>query len=179
MGVEDDARRPPLSTLMHVESYASRVDTWLILISLDSWVTPQMKLGTHLFTSTCQTKVLIAVYSQIGGGLDYIAPDYIVTRVRVTNGLETWETSVSTKIVGSFGYIAPEYMETGEDMVYWATRVVSNIKKIMDPRLEGKYPLHGASEYVALALKCVAGDPKNRPSAEEVLQSLEQIYVLN
>ncbi|KAL8252317.1 hypothetical protein R6Q59_036010 [Mikania micrantha] len=128
------------------------------------------------------------------------------------NGLETWETSVTTKIVGSFGYIAPEYMETGHvttmcdiysfgvlllesitgrnavdaqrpkkerNMVYWATRVGSNIKKIMDPRLEGKYPLHGASEYVALALKCVAGDPKNRPSGEEVLQSLEQIYALN
>ncbi|KAC9196935.1 hypothetical protein E3N88_46207 [Mikania micrantha] len=128
------------------------------------------------------------------------------------NGLETWETSVTTKIVGSFGYIAPEYMETGHvttmcdiysfgvfllesitgrnavdaqrpkkerNMVYWATHVGSNIKKIMDPRLEGKYPLHGASEYVALALKCVAGDPKNRPSAEEVLQSLEQIYALN
>ncbi|KAD4585408.1 hypothetical protein E3N88_23009 [Mikania micrantha] len=110
------------------------------------------------------------------------------------NGLETWETSVTTKIVGSFGYIAPEYMETGHvttmcDIYSFGVLLLESItgrnavdaqllghscwikyKENKDPRLEGKYPLHGASEYVALALKCVAGDPKNRPSGEETVE---------
>ncbi|KAC9196934.1 hypothetical protein E3N88_46209 [Mikania micrantha] len=146
-----------------------------------------MELGARLFTSTCRTKVLIAVYSQ-----DFNAKLGGFGLAR-NNGLETWETSVTTKIVGSFGYIAPEYMETGHvttmcdiysfgvfllesitgrnavdaqrpkkerNMVYWATHVGSNIKKIMDPRLEGKYPLHGASEYVALALNALLATPR-------------------
>ncbi|KAD4585297.1 hypothetical protein E3N88_22898 [Mikania micrantha] len=66
--------------------------------------------------------------------------------------------------------------EGQQTLVEWATRVGSNLKKIMDSRLEGKYPRHLASEYVAVALRCVANNPKDRPSGEEVLQTLEQIY---
>ncbi|KAL8252329.1 hypothetical protein R6Q59_036022 [Mikania micrantha] len=67
-------------------------------------------------------------------------------------------------------------IEGQQSLVEWATRVGPNLKKIMDPRLDGKYPRHLASEYVAVALRCVANNPKDRPSGEEVLQSLEQIY---
>ncbi|KAD0189485.1 hypothetical protein E3N88_44669 [Mikania micrantha] len=128
------------------------------------------------------------------------------------NGLETWETSVTTKLIGSLGYIDPDYILTGrfttkcdiysfgvvllesitgrkamdfrllqeeKSLKEWATRVGSNIKEIVDPRLEGKYSQHGASEYVVVALRCVDDDAKDRPSAEEVLRSLEQIYALN
>ncbi|KAD4585317.1 hypothetical protein E3N88_22918 [Mikania micrantha] len=104
------------------------------------------------------------------------------------NGPETGETHVSTRIMGTYGYGAPEYIATGrlttkcdiynfgvvllesitgrkaidvqrpkgqQSLVECATRIGSNLKKIMDRRLEGK------------------------PSGEEVLRSLEQIYVLH
>uniref|UniRef100_A0A251UVU5 non-specific serine/threonine protein kinase n=1 Tax=Helianthus annuus TaxID=4232 RepID=A0A251UVU5_HELAN len=73
-------------------------------------------------------------------------------------------------------------MPTGqENLVEWASRIKSTRKldKIMDPRLEHNYPIKGASECFALALRCVSNKPKDRPSSEEVLQSLERIYALH
>ncbi|KAI7755080.1 hypothetical protein M8C21_024055, partial [Ambrosia artemisiifolia] len=51
-----------------------------------------------------------------------------------------------------------------------------NVKKIIDPRLEQNYPLQGAFECSVLALRCVAKEPKDRPSSEELLQILELLY---
>ncbi|KAK9069784.1 hypothetical protein SSX86_010180 [Deinandra increscens subsp. villosa] len=53
-----------------------------------------------------------------------------------------------------------------------------NVKEIMDQRLGHNYPLQGALECVALAFKCLLKKPRDRPSTEEVLESLEQIYTL-
>ncbi|XP_071729736.1 probable serine/threonine-protein kinase PIX13 isoform X2 [Rutidosis leptorrhynchoides] len=53
------------------------------------------------------------------------------------------------------------------------------LKKIMDPRLEQNYPLEGAFRCTALTLRCLENFPKDRPSSEEVLRSLEQIYMAN
>ncbi|GKD56967.1 putative transferase, protein kinase RLK-Pelle-RLCK-VIIa-2 family protein, partial [Tanacetum coccineum] len=52
------------------------------------------------------------------------------------------------------------------------------LKKIIDPRLKKNYPLEGAFKCAALALRCLERRPKDRPSSEEVLQSLEDIYML-
>ncbi|KAD2223652.1 hypothetical protein E3N88_22894 [Mikania micrantha] len=64
----------------------------------------------------------------------------------------------------------------------WAARIGSNKrnrKKKMDPRLKGMYPQKSASKCSALASRCIANNPKHRPSGEQVLQSLEQIYALD
>ncbi|KAI3773402.1 hypothetical protein L1987_47929 [Smallanthus sonchifolius] len=74
-----------------------------------------------------------------------------------------------------------ERPEGQQSLVDWASSIQlnrRNLKEIMDPRLEHNYLLQGAFECVALALRCVANKPKDRPSSEEVLQSLEQIYAL-
>ncbi|KAI3802658.1 hypothetical protein L1987_30798 [Smallanthus sonchifolius] len=69
-----------------------------------------------------------------------------------------------------------------QSLVDWASSVQSNstkLEKIMDPRLKHNYPLQDAFKCIALALRCVATKPKDRPSSEEVLHSLEKIYALN
>ncbi|KVI01627.1 Protein kinase, catalytic domain-containing protein, partial [Cynara cardunculus var. scolymus] len=50
------------------------------------------------------------------------------------------------------------------------------IHKIIDPRLEQNYPEEGAFKCVALSLRCLANQPKDRPSSDEVLQNLKKIY---
>lgn len=50
------------------------------------------------------------------------------------------------------------------------------LKKIMDPRLEQNYSLEGAFKCAKLAARCVAEGLEDRPSSEEVLRGLEQIY---
>ncbi|KAL4563576.1 hypothetical protein LXL04_027619 [Taraxacum kok-saghyz] len=62
-------------------------------------------------------------------------------------------------------------------LVKWASPINRAKNKLIDPRLGPDYPLESALEYGALALTCVALDGKDRPSSEEVLMILEQIYM--
>ena len=45
----------------------------------------------------------------------------------------------------------------------------------MDPRLEQKYPLKAAVQAAEIILQCLESDPKNRPSMEEVLETLKKV----
>ena len=53
------------------------------------------------------------------------------------------------------------------------------LKGIMDPRLEGKFPSKAAFRIAQLSLKCLASEPKQRPSMKEVLENLERIQAAN
>ena len=67
-------------------------------------------------------------------------------------------------------------------LVDWAKPYLksrSKLKKIMDSRLEGKYPPKGASQIAHLAFKCLQDEPKFRPSMTEVAETLEQIDALH
>ncbi|CAI9292968.1 unnamed protein product [Lactuca saligna] len=120
------------------------------------------------------------VTTRIIGTLGYLDPGYL------SNG----HLSVKSDIY-SFGVVLLEAL-TGQQawqrhryysgLVKWAIPFLEDkneLKKIMDPRLGKNYPLEDAFKCATLALKCVAKNPKDRPSSEEVLQSLEQIYVVN
>lgn len=64
------------------------------------------------------------------------------------------------------------------NLVEWAKPFLSDRRKLshlMDQRLEGQYPTKAALQAAQLTLKCIAGDPKSRPSMEEVVETLEQI----
>lgn len=65
------------------------------------------------------------------------------------------------------------------NLVYWVSPILARreINTIMDSRLKKNYPLEGAFECATLALRCLANRPKDRPSSEEVLHTLEQIYM--
>lgn len=68
-----------------------------------------------------------------------------------------------------------------DDLLLWMIRFVtdkSELKKIMDVRLKENYSLEGAFKCAALAFRCLAFSPKDRPSSEEILRSLEHIYAL-
>lgn len=64
-----------------------------------------------------------------------------------------------------------------ENLIDWIHPLLLNkrkLKGVMDSKLEGKYPSTTAYEISQLALKCLASEPKNRPSMEEVLEVLEK-----
>ena len=48
------------------------------------------------------------------------------------------------------------------------------LRKIMDPGLGDRYPITAAFQIAQLILRCLESDPKNRPSMEEVLDTLEK-----
>ena len=68
-----------------------------------------------------------------------------------------------------------------QNLVEWARPSLLNktkVKKIMDPRLEDQYPSKAAIQAAEIILKCLEPDPKNRPSMEQVLQTLQQINAI-
>lgn len=68
-----------------------------------------------------------------------------------------------------------------ENLVEWARPYLPSKRRlriIMDPRLERQYPLKAAFQAAQLILNCLENEPKNRPSMEEVLESLEEINAI-
>ncbi|XP_071733614.1 uncharacterized protein [Rutidosis leptorrhynchoides] len=64
-----------------------------------------------------------------------------------------------------------------QDLTHWASLILkirTDLKEIVDLG-ELMYPAEGVNECVTLALRCLAYKPKDRPSIEEVLPSLERI----
>ncbi|KAD4585413.1 hypothetical protein E3N88_23014 [Mikania micrantha] len=91
------------------------------------------------------------VSTRVMGTYCYAAPEYNATG-HLTAKCDIYGLGV-VLLVSITGRKALDLQGPEEEviLVKWATSVGSNIKKIMDPRLEGKYPLDGASEYVAVA----------------------------
>ncbi|XP_058187702.1 receptor-like protein kinase FERONIA isoform X2 [Rhododendron vialii] len=109
-------------------------------------------------------------------------------------GPSAGESHVTTCVMGTYGYAAPEYIATGlrafdinreigrQNLVDWAKPFLSQRRqliKILDSRLEWKYPSKAAFEMAQVALQCLKLDPKTRPSMKEVVETLERIDASN
>ncbi|KAI4338637.1 hypothetical protein MLD38_023671 [Melastoma candidum] len=66
------------------------------------------------------------------------------------------------------------------DIVEWSKPYLSSKRKIvtvMDPKLEGKYPIAAAMLMAMLAMECIESSPKKRPPMSEVVRRMEEIAV--
>ncbi|KAJ4784735.1 Protein kinase superfamily protein [Rhynchospora pubera] len=118
------------------------------------------------------------VTTRVMGTYGYAAPEYVATG----------HLYVKSDVYG-FGVVLLE-MLTGlraldssrpsdqHNLVDWGKPYLSDRRKLarlLDPRLEGRYPSKGAVLAAQLTLRCLSGDPKSRPSMKEVLTVLEEI----
>ncbi|KAL9377205.1 hypothetical protein Peur_031325 [Populus x canadensis] len=118
------------------------------------------------------------ITGQVVGTKGYAAPEY------VRNGKLYIKSDVY-----SFGVVLVE-MLTGlrvidinrppaqHNLVKWIKPKLSErsqLKHIMDPRLEGKYPPRLASRMALIAVPCLCDEPQFRPSMKEVSDMLEGI----
>ncbi|KAK9069786.1 hypothetical protein SSX86_010182 [Deinandra increscens subsp. villosa] len=121
--------------------------------------------------------IAVAIKKVPRGHAEWIV-SYLTTKVDIYS----LGVVVLQSISGRGPYENSELEEHGRvHLTEWAMSIQSDgrsVKEIMDPRLKDNYPSQGASECLSLALRCIAMQLKDRPSSEEVLQSLEQIYAL-
>jgi len=64
------------------------------------------------------------------------------------------------------------------NLVDWARPYLSSKRRlfrILDARLGGQYSLSGGRRVAALALQCLSGDSRNRPTMDQVVASLQQL----
>ncbi|KAK4425180.1 Receptor-like cytoplasmic kinase [Sesamum alatum] len=118
------------------------------------------------------------VSTRVMGTYGYAAPEYMAT------GHLTARSDVY-----SFGVVLLE-MLTGrrvldknrphgeQNLIEWARPYLASkrrVLRVMDARLEGQYSPSGALRAATLAIKCLALEPKHRPTMDEVVKALEQL----
>ncbi|XP_054807620.1 probable serine/threonine-protein kinase PBL16 isoform X2 [Prosopis cineraria] len=122
------------------------------------------------------------VSTRIMGTYGYAAPEYILT------GHLTPRSDVY-----SFGVVLLELL-TGrksldksrpareQNLADWALPLLKEKKKllnIIDPRLEGDYPIKGVHKAAMLAYHCLNRNPKARPLMRDIVDSLEPLQLHN
>uniref|UniRef100_A0A7N2LJG2 Protein kinase domain-containing protein n=1 Tax=Quercus lobata TaxID=97700 RepID=A0A7N2LJG2_QUELO len=122
------------------------------------------------------------VTTRVMGTYGYAAPEYVATGhlyvksnvysfgavlVEILTGLRALDTTRPTGKHNLVGWIKP-YLSG-----------IRKLKQIMDSRLAEKYPSKAAFHISQLALKCLAAEPKHRPSMKEVLEKLEWFEAAN
>ncbi|KAG8364455.1 hypothetical protein BUALT_Bualt19G0130600 [Buddleja alternifolia] len=118
------------------------------------------------------------VTTQVMGTYGYAAPEYVATGhlyvksdvycfgvvlVEMLTGLRALDTNRPAKQHNLVDWIKPHLYDRRK------------LKHVMDSRLEGRYPSKSALHIAQLALKCLENEPKNRPSMQEIVETLEKV----
>ncbi|KAG2570832.1 hypothetical protein PVAP13_7KG073200 [Panicum virgatum] len=120
-----------------------------------------------------------------------VGTSYVTTRVMGTYGhaapeyVATGQLYVKSDVYG-FGVVLLTGLRAHDlnrpahqqNLVEWARPYLSGrgkLTSLMDQRLGGRYPPKAALQAAKLANKCLAGDPRSRPSMADVVAALEAI----
>lgn len=121
------------------------------------------------------------ITTRVIGTYGYAAPEYVATgHLYVKSDVYGFGVVLLEMLSGKRA-LDPSRPSGEHNLVDWAKSYLADRRKLarlMDPRLEGQYPSKGAFQAAQLTLKCLAGEPKSRPSMKEVVETLEHIEAL-
>ncbi|XP_027329530.1 probable serine/threonine-protein kinase PIX13 isoform X2 [Abrus precatorius] len=132
------------------------------------------KLGPSASQSHVTTRVM--------GTYGYAAPEYVATgHLYVKSDVYGFGVVLVEILTGlrALDINRPSGQHNLTDWVKPRLHDRRKLKSIMDSRLEGKFPSKAAFRIAQVALKCLASEPKQRPSMKEVLENLERIQAAN
>ncbi|KAI3461541.1 hypothetical protein Pfo_018204 [Paulownia fortunei] len=118
---------------------------------------------------------------KVMGTYGYAAPEYLATG-HLTAKSDVYSYGVVLLEILSGRRVIDKNRPSGEHrLVEWAKPFLANKRKvfrIMDNRLEGQYTMDVAHRVANLALRCIALEPKLRPTMDEIVKELEPLQDL-
>nr|VDD00376.1 unnamed protein product [Brassica rapa] len=121
------------------------------------------------------------VTTRVMGTQGYAAPEYMATGHLYVRSDVYGFGVVLLELLTGLRALDPTRPSAQQNLVEWAKPVLTQKKKIqkmMDPRLEHKYPILAVTRTAALILRCLEADPKNRPPMDDVLRELEIVRTI-
>ncbi|PQQ03718.1 serine/threonine-protein kinase PBS1 isoform X1 [Prunus yedoensis var. nudiflora] len=89
------------------------------------------------------------------------------------------KSHVSTRVMGTYGYCAPDNRPHGEqNLITWARPLFNDrrkFSKLADPRLQGRYPMRGLYQALAVASMCIQEQAATRPLIGDVVTALSYL----
>ncbi|XP_068317493.1 receptor-like cytoplasmic kinase 176 [Pyrus communis] len=118
------------------------------------------------------------VSTRVIGTQGYAAPEYLATG-HLTTKSDIYSFGVVLLEMLSGQRTIDKNRPTGEhNLVEWAKPYLRNqrrVFRVIDSRLKGQYSVSCAQKAAALALQCLAVDPKDRPDMNEVVTILDEL----
>ncbi|KAM1587649.1 hypothetical protein ACFX1X_027115 [Malus domestica] len=121
------------------------------------------------------------VSTRIMGTYGYAAPEYIATGHLYVNSDVYGFGVVLLEILTGLRALDLKRPKEQQQLVEWAKPLLLNkrkLKTILDVRMESQYAFKAAMQTAQITEKCLAPDPKSRPSMIEVVEQLEQIQAI-
>ncbi|KAK4750563.1 hypothetical protein SAY87_004045 [Trapa incisa] len=118
------------------------------------------------------------ITTQVLGTYGYAAPEYIATGHLYIKSDVYGFGVVLLELLTGLPALDQNRPSGSHSLVDWAKPSLSEkrkLKKIVDPRLEGRYPSKAVVLVAELILRCLESDRRKRPSMQEVLYALEKI----
>ncbi|KAK0585974.1 hypothetical protein LWI29_037186 [Acer saccharum] len=124
------------------------------------------------------TEGLTHVSTAVVGTMGYAAPEYVQTG-RLAARSDVWSYGVFLyELITGRRPLDRNRPKSEQKLLEWVKPYLSDPKKfqqILDPRLEGKYPIRSVHKLATIANRCLSRNPKSRPKMSEVLVKINQI----
>lgn len=110
--------------------------------------------------------------------MGYAAPEYIQTG-RLTSKSDVWGYGVFLyELITGRRPVDRNKPKGEQKLLEWVRPYLSDTRKfklILDPRLEGKYPIKSVQKLAVVANRCLVRNSKARPKMSEVLEMVTKI----
>ncbi|KAL0376271.1 UNVERIFIED_CONTAM: putative serine/threonine-protein kinase PIX13 [Sesamum calycinum] len=118
------------------------------------------------------------VTTQVMGTNGYAAPEYVATGHLYVKSDVYGFGVVLVEMLTGLRALDPNRPSGQHNLVEWIKPHLPDrrkLKNVMDSHLEGRYPSRSALQIAHLALNCLESEPKNRPSMQEIVETLGRI----
>ncbi|KAI4316456.1 hypothetical protein L6164_024434 [Bauhinia variegata] len=118
------------------------------------------------------------ISTRVMGTQGYAAPEYIMTGHLTTKSDVYSYGVVLLELLTGKRVVDKSRPSREQNLVEWGRPLLKDHRKlfrVIDPRLEGQFPMKGAHKAAKLAYKCLSHNPNSRPTMSDVVKILDSL----